>query len=193
MYWCVVMEVDCCLRAAYCLHHQAMNEPHVEGQMEIQESVGPGNILARPIEKGGDEARKGCEEASHVWRGTHVWSVGTMLKREYTALHPTKLSLSYLLPWEPEIPQVPQLFEMYKYPSLSVANWFQKNSTKWAIYKGKRSETTISSVMLFFRGGRQVYYSETALSEAYGSGGYLHKNTRSQRPKWPHCCELLKR
>jgi hypothetical protein len=32
--------------------------------MEIQEWVGPGEILARPLRRGDNQARKGCEDAS---------------------------------------------------------------------------------------------------------------------------------
>jgi hypothetical protein len=40
--------------------------------------------------------------------------------------------------------------------------------------KGKRSETKISNIILHYRGFRQERYSETALSEAHYSGGYLY-------------------
>jgi hypothetical protein len=33
----------------------------------------------------------------------HLWIVGIILQRYYTALHPRKLSASYSPPWEPEI------------------------------------------------------------------------------------------
>jgi hypothetical protein len=45
-------------------------------------------------------------------------------------------------------------------------NWFQKNSTKSVTHKGKRSESRMNRVRLYFNGGRQECYSETMLSEA---------------------------
>jgi hypothetical protein len=48
------------------------------------------------------------------------------------------------------------------------------SSTNWVTQKGKRSETKISNIILHCRGFRQERYSETALSEARYSGGYLY-------------------
>jgi hypothetical protein len=65
---------------------------------------------------------------------------------------------------------------VYKHPSLSAVNWFQKKqSTKWnsingVTQKGKRSGTKISNMILHYHGFRQERYSETALSEAHYSG-----------------------
>jgi hypothetical protein len=42
------------------------------------------------------------------------------------------------------------------------------------MHKSKRSETGINSVILHYRGFRQDHYSETALSEAHYSEGYLY-------------------
>jgi hypothetical protein len=49
------------------------------------------------------------------------------------------------------------------------------NSTNWVTQKGKRSETKISNIIQHYRGFRQECYSETALSEARYSGGYLYE------------------
>jgi hypothetical protein len=50
----------------------------------------------------------------------------------------------------------------------------KSHSTKWGIHKGKRSETIISSIILYFLRGSQEHYSETALSEAHYSDRYLY-------------------
>jgi hypothetical protein len=54
----------------------------------------------------------------------------------------------------------------------------KKQSTKRVIHKGKCSETRMSSLILvlYFLSGGQVHYSETALSEAHNSEGYLYMN-----------------
>jgi hypothetical protein len=47
--------------------------------------------------------------------------------------------------------------------------------------KGKRSETKISNIILYYCGFRQERYSETALSEARYSGGYLYNTDNAHR------------
>jgi hypothetical protein len=58
--------------------------------------------------------------------------------------------------------------------SLTAVYWFQKKNTNWVTQKGKRSETKISNIMLYYCGFRQERYSKTVLSEAHYSGGYLY-------------------
>jgi hypothetical protein len=57
-------------------------------------------------------------------------------------------------------------------------------STNWVTQKGKRSETKMSNITLHYHGFRQERYSETALSEARYSGGYLYASARNA---CPHC------
>jgi hypothetical protein len=64
---------------------------------------------------------------------------------------------------------------MYRHPSLSAVKLVpEKQSTKWGTHKCKHSETRINSIILYFLRGRLEHYSETALSKAHYSEGYLY-------------------
>jgi hypothetical protein len=57
---------------------------------------------------------------------------------------------------------------MYRHPSLSAVNWFQKNrllsetALTRVTQKGKHSETKVSNIILHYHGFRQEHSSETA-------------------------------
>jgi hypothetical protein len=67
---------------------------------------------------------------------------------------------------------------LYRHPSLGAVNWFQINRalSQTALSYTERCafRNKISNIILHYCGFRQQCYSETALSEARYSGGYLY-------------------
>jgi hypothetical protein len=52
--WCGLVEVDCGFSGVYCLHHQGDEEAACKKSDRNVGMVRPGEILSRPMGKGGD-------------------------------------------------------------------------------------------------------------------------------------------